>query len=112
MFLKYEMIYWVINTLFHYSVHGVLNWECDSGSSEEIHAVFDHETIVIIEEESPDTHGPAAGGGLEWDDVDEVVPNPHGKVFDETGGGGLNHKGSHDDSGSEGLFLIFVHFIN
>ena len=95
---------------YHYSVHGILNWEHDVDTTVHLHAHLDHHTIVVIEEKTPESNLPAAKGGLGGIGVDEEVPDIGGKGFNETGRGCSNHKGGHDDGGGEGLFLVFVHF--
>ena len=111
-FFKYfyeELFTWFASALLR-SVHGVLNWESNGGSAEDVHALLDHGTIIVVPEETPDTDVPASREATEGLGVDEVVPHPWGEGLDETGRGGGNHKGGHEDGGGEGLLLIFVHF--
>ena len=91
------------------SVQGVLNWEGDGSSTKDVHASLHHSTIVIIEDETDASNVPASEGSTDGVGVDDVVPDPGGEVLNETGGGGLNHKGSHEDGSGDGLLLIFVH---
>ena len=67
-----------------HSVEGVLDWEGDSGSTEELEAGVHHKTIIIVEDESPSSHVPASGEGIDSVVVNEPVPDKDGKVFDKS----------------------------
>ena len=62
----------------------VFDWEGNGGSVEELEAGVHHETIIIIEEESPEAHHPAAGDASNSVEVDEPVPNVGGQVLDNS----------------------------
>ena len=67
-----------------HSVEGVLDWEFDGRSTEELEAGVHHKTIIIVEDESPSSDVPAAGKGPDGVVVNEPVPDPYGKVFNKS----------------------------
>ena len=92
-----------------YSVELVLDWESDHGPAVHLHAGVDHETIVIIPEEAPATHHPAAEEACDGRLVDEEVPEVDGEVLEETSLGGGNAKGGNKGEGRETLLLVLLH---
>ena len=94
-----------------HSVQGVLDWESDGSSTEEVHAVLDHLAIVVVPEETPSSDVVASHGGTEGIVIDEVVPHPDGEVLNESSGGRADHKGGKEEGGSNGLLLVLVHFL-
>ena len=66
------------------SVEFVLDWEGDGGSVVELKAGVHHETIIIIEEKSPEADHPARGDASNSVQVDEPVPKIGSKVSNES----------------------------
>ena len=95
------------------SVQGVLEWEgLAAGDTVEIHASLDHESAVIVEEDSPATKNPAADSSSKEVSIVDVVPPPDGEALNESGLGRSDHDGGDEEErGGNGLFVLLVHLL-
>ena len=92
-----------------YSSLGVLNWEGNLRSAEEVVAVLDHLTIIIVEEDTPTTDHPAAkhrSHGVSVNDPVEDVISKWGSGLSTS-----NHSDDGEGKEGEGLSIVFHSFL-
>lgn len=83
----------LFRSLLALSAEVVDDWEGNNGASIESKTGVDHLSVIVVEEESPDTGGPASTEGSGSTIEDNNVPVPGEDILEETGSGDAHNDG-------------------
>ena len=86
------------------------DWEGNNGASIESKTGVDHLSVIVVEEESPETGVPASTEGSPSTVEDYHVPVPSENILKETGGGDAHYKSEESKNGKL-VLLSLTHLL-